>query len=84
MSNQIVNDIGRWSQERIAQWFDDSVDRYRMADLSQREADCCTVATLMTTLAIVLAQSSASPEECGRKLMEAVRSMRKLEHKGHA
>jgi t-SNARE complex subunit (syntaxin) len=82
MNEQIAKDISNWSQERIVQWFNDSVDRYMMADLSVQEANCRTVATLMQTLAIVLAQSKTTPEACAWKLMEAIRNVRKLEREG--
>jgi hypothetical protein len=57
--NQIESDIEKWSEDRLKQWFIDSIERYKMADVAPRRAMAITASTLLTAAVMV----SATPEE---------------------
>ena len=79
MSNQIEDDIENWSEDRLELWFSDTLARYDIVDLDHKRAIANATATLMTCLTCVLARSSLSAEECGIRLMVAIKQMRALD-----
>jgi hypothetical protein len=72
MSSQIQDDIERWSDKKLQQWFLDSVERYKMIDLPGTAAMSATGATMMIALAQVLAASNAPPDEAADTLADLI------------
>jgi hypothetical protein len=74
--NEMMHDIEKWSNNKLATWFRDSAQRYMMADCSESDAVCATAATMMALLSTVIAAGAATPEEAGQKLCDVVRHIR--------
>jgi hypothetical protein len=68
--SQIESDIEKWSADRLKQWFCDSVERYKMADVAPRRALAITTSTLLTAAVMV----SATPEESA-KIVATIKKM---------
>jgi hypothetical protein len=77
MNNEIIDDITRWSDQKLKTWIKDSVDRYEMAGLDPHRAFLHTTVNLMVMVANVLSTTDATPEESGWKLVESIRLIRK-------
>jgi hypothetical protein len=73
---QLERDLSDWSDQRLKQWFIDSIDRYEMVDIDERKALANTTAILMTMLAQVLSLIEVTPEEAAYKLLETIKFCR--------
>lgn len=74
----IIDDLNRWSERRLKNWFMDSVDRYETMDIPENDAVAHTTAALTVMLAQILAASSLSAEECAYNLLETIQNIRKI------
>lgn len=77
-SKAILDDLNRWSERRLKDWFLDSVDRYETMDVRQDEAITHTTATLMIVLAQILAKDTISAEKGAYELLKAIQEIRKI------
>jgi hypothetical protein len=58
---QMSDDIKKWAAEKLAQWFDDSMMRYKLIGLSRRDAEAEVMSILMITAVGTLATRTHAP-----------------------
>jgi hypothetical protein len=76
--NQIARDIDDWSDKRFNQWVMDSLERYKMADISVRHAYASMGSLVIAKAAGFLAfKTNFTPEECSEMLAKSIEQMRK-------
>lgn len=78
----IVRDLETWADNKLRQTILDIASRYEMADLSERECFVRTATNVMVVCSMMLASTSATPEESGFKLVESIKHIRQ-QRKSH-
>jgi hypothetical protein len=74
---QMSDDIRKWSADKLVQWFADSVMRYRLVGLSQKDAEKEVITILTITVAGVLAtRTNASVLDICARFGEIIASIR--------
>jgi hypothetical protein len=77
---QMSEDIKKWSAGKLVQWFGDSVMRYRLIGMSQRDAEAEVMTLIMITTAGMLAtRTDASVLDITVKFAETIASIRHSE-----
>lgn len=76
--SEITRDIDNFNERRLKLWFEDSMDRHKMADLNDQQAIQHTMATLMYVLAQAVAITDGSAVEAGDNLTRAIDMIRKI------
>jgi hypothetical protein len=76
MTDEMVDDIEKWSDARLKQWFADSVMRYELVDVFRSIALTRSTATLMMALGQLLAGVDVSPDVAGAHLVEVIKRIR--------
>jgi hypothetical protein len=74
---QMSDDIRKWSAGKLVQWFADSVMRYRLIGMSQKDAEAEVITLLTVTVAGMLAtRTDASVLDICAKLGETIAAIR--------
>src|SRR4029453_17065215 len=74
----VMDDIERWSQDRLALWMDDTIARYRMADLTPADAYYFLLTELLRVTAVTFAvMTDVTPEEFGEQIAQLITRYRK-------
>jgi hypothetical protein len=74
---QMSEDIKKWSADKLVQWFGDSMMRYRLIGLSQKDAEIEVMTILMITAAGVMAvRTDATVLDICTRFGEIVASIR--------
>ena len=60
---QMIKDITRWSHEKLQQWSDDSMMRYRLAGARYGEAQAQIITSLMMAVCTLMATRTSTPVE---------------------
>ena len=76
---QMIRDIDKWSRDKLQQWFDDTMMRYRLIDdVNRAEAITHVMGTLMMATAGGFAlQTSMPPQDAGIQFAKLVHLLRK-------
>jgi hypothetical protein len=79
---KILMDLERWSDEKLRQWFLDSIERYKMIDVSDRTAFSYAMTTLVMFYArLIVETSTATPEESADQVKDVIKFMKKAKRK---
>lgn len=77
INRAIKDDIERWSQQRLSLWLDDTVQRYKMADLTPPDAYAFLLTELLRVTAVSFAVlTNVAPDELGGELAKLVARLR--------
>jgi hypothetical protein len=73
---EMARDMEDWSDKRLRQWLDDSLERYEIADVERGLAVTLATISLVIMLAKILASTNVTAEDAGDRLAESIRQIR--------
>lgn len=72
----VTEDIDKFNEHKLKLWVEDSIERYKMADLSDTQAIASTLSVLMFVLAQAVAITKAPATETADRLLRAIDGVR--------
>ena len=79
--SQIEIDLNKWSEQKLNQWLEDSIQRYAIAELDPHIAVANLVAALMLSLTVIVARTNVPADEVGNQLAACIKHVRSKEKK---